>query len=64
MILQFQGSCIPTFEFKQYNIWDNVSFIFILFAYFILYIGCAYYLMRGLKFIINELKNTFKKEKF
>ncbi len=63
MILQFQSSCIPPFEYKQYSIWDDISLILILFVYLILYIGSAYYLMKGLKLTINTLKKYFKKEK-
>ncbi len=62
MMLQFQRGCIPPFEFKPYSIWDDVSFVLILSAYLILYIGSAYYLMKGLKFTINALKKYFKKE--
>jgi len=64
MILQFQRACTPPFEFKQYSIWDDVSIILILFVYLILYIGSAYYLMKGLKLTINTLKKYFKKEKY
>ncbi len=63
MILQFQRACTPPFEFKQYSIWDDISLILILFAYLILYIEFAYYLMRGLKLIIKILKSRFKKKK-
>lgn len=62
MILQFQKGCIP-FEYKQYSVWDDVLLIFMLLAYFVLYVGCAYYFMLGLKIVINKMKNHFKKEK-
>lgn len=63
MILQFQRGCIPPFEYKPYTIWDDVLLILMLIAYLILYVGGAYFLMRGLKLIINALKKYFKKEK-
>lgn len=65
MILQLQAqkTCFPAIEFKPYSIWDDVSVILMLTAYLILYVGSAYFLMRGLKLGINALKKHFEKEK-
>ena len=63
MILQFQTGCIPSFEYKQYSIWDDLSSILTLFAFLILYIACSYCLMRGLKLTVQRLKKYFNKEK-
>jgi hypothetical protein len=56
MMLQFQRACIPPFEFKQYCIWDDVSFILILFVFLVFYTGCAYYLLYCLKLIFKYYK--------
>lgn len=63
MMLQFQRACTPPFEFKPYSIWDDVLFILIMVSILVLYTGCAYFIMRGLKFTTDALKKHFKKEK-
>lgn len=65
MILQLQAqtTCFPAIKFKPYSIWDEVLFILMMVSILVLYTGCSYFLMQGLKFTINALKKHFKKEK-
>lgn len=65
MILQLQAqtNCFPAIKFKPYSIWDDVSLILMVISILILYTGCAYYFMKGLKLTISLLKKHFKKEK-
>ncbi len=59
MMLQFQRGCIPPFEFNPYSTWDDVSFVLMMVSLLALYTACAYYLLQGLKFFINALKDRF-----
>jgi hypothetical protein len=65
MILQLQAqtTCFPAIKFRPYNIWDDVSLILMVIPILILYMGCAYYFMKGLKLTINLLKKHFEREK-
>lgn len=60
--MQFQTSCMPPFEYKQYSIWDDMSLILMIVLILILYIGCAYYLMKWLRFTIKALTKHFEKK--
>lgn len=62
--LQTQTTCFPAIEFKPYSIWDDVFFILMMVSILVLYTGCAYYFMLGLKTTINALKKQFKKENY
>lgn len=46
------ASCTPSFQFKEYNIYDSIVFLLTL---FISYIVCAYFLLLSLKLIIHKL---------
>lgn len=63
MRFQTQANCFPALKFKQHNVWDDVSSILVLLTYLALYIGCAYFLMYGLKLVINTLKKYYNQQK-